>query len=104
MAGMSFAGRDRHLATAPNRLNRDRGRNAMSQKTVQAIIGRLLTDEDFRQHFLQHPRDVLTALHDQGFELTACEIEALMRTDRALWRDAATRIDSRLQRCSLRGG
>ena len=46
-------------------------------------------------------RDVfgnIPGLRDQGVELTAAEIEALIRTDRALWGDAAARIDRDLQR------
>ncbi len=75
----------------------------MSQKTVQLIIGRLITDEEYRLQFLSNPLAVLTALRDQGVELTSGEIEALVRTDRALWTDAAERIDSHLQRSSFRG-
>lgn len=74
----------------------------MSQKTVQSIVGRLVTDEEFRRRFLHDPLEVLKALQDQGFELTAGEIGALLRTDRALWADAAARIDQQLQRASFR--
>ncbi|HEY7058385.1 MAG TPA: Os1348 family NHLP clan protein [Vicinamibacterales bacterium] len=74
----------------------------MSHKTIQLIIGRLLTDEDFRRRFLHDPYETLATLVDQGFELTAGEIDALIQTDRATWTDTASRIDSRLQRASLR--
>jgi len=74
----------------------------MSQKTVQWLIGRLLTDEEMRLHFLEDPRGSLDALLEQGFALTNTEIEALIQTDRAMWSQAAERIDSRLQRSSLR--
>ena len=73
----------------------------MSQKTVQLIVGRLLTDEEFRIDFLRDPHATLTAMRDQGFELTRREIDALLQTDRALWTDAAARIDPQLQRASL---
>jgi hypothetical protein len=73
----------------------------MSQKTVQWLIGHLLTDEDCRVRFLSDPRGTLVAIRDQGFELTKSEIEALVRTERTFWTDAAERIDSDLQRCSL---
>jgi hypothetical protein len=71
----------------------------MSHKTIQLIIGRLLTDEDF----LHDPYETLATLVDQGFELTAGKIDALVQTDRATWMDTASRIDSRLQRASLCG-
>ena len=74
----------------------------MSQKTVQAIIGRLVTDEEYRLRFLSDPPGTLTTLRDQGVELTRAEIAALIRTDRAFWTDAADRIDPHLQRSSLK--
>ena len=75
----------------------------MSQKTVQLIIGRLLTDEDLRARFVSQPAETLAALRDQGFDLTPNEIEALVRTDRKLWNSTAQRIHPCLQGCSLRG-
>jgi hypothetical protein len=74
----------------------------MSQKTVQLIIGTLLTDEECRRRFVRGPLEALVALRDRGFELTQGEIEALARTDCRLWGDAAARLDPQLQRCSLR--
>lgn len=74
----------------------------MSQKTVQSIIGRLITDEEYRLEFLNDPLGILTELREQGVELTRGEIDALVRTDRTLWIDAAGRIDPHLQRSSLR--
>ena len=76
----------------------------MSQKTVQLVIGRLLTDEDYRRQFMSKPQRFLTALRDGGLDVTESEIAALLRTDRALWTDAANRVDSDLQRTSLRSG
>jgi hypothetical protein len=74
----------------------------MSQKYVQQIIGRLLTDEEFRLRFLDDRRGTLVVLRDQGFDLTASEIDALLRTDRRLWPGASRLIDADLQQCSLR--
>ena len=74
----------------------------MSQRTVQLLIGRLITDEEYRLAFLSDPLGTLNALRDQGVELTRREIDALARTDRTLWSDAAERIDPHLQQSSLR--
>jgi hypothetical protein len=74
----------------------------MSQKTVQRLIGQLLTDEELRARFVREPLETLVGLQDQGLELTTGEIEALLQTDRTLWEAAAGRINPRLQRCTLR--
>jgi hypothetical protein len=74
----------------------------MSQKTVQLLIGQIVTDEELRRRFVRQPLETLTALRDQGIELTTSEIEALVDTDKQLWNSTAARIHPRLQRCSLR--
>jgi hypothetical protein len=76
----------------------------MSQRTVQLIIGQILTDEEFRSSFLDQPTATLTALRDRGMELTNVEIDALAQTDRRFWAVGAEWIDTRLQRCRLVGG
>lgn len=75
--------------------------DTMSQKNVQLIIARLLTDEEIRLQFLRDPLGTLTSFIDRGFDLTRDEIEALLDTDRDLWATAAARIDPRLQRCAF---
>jgi hypothetical protein len=64
------------------------------------LRSRLLTDEEYRLNFSSDPIRALTSLRDQGVELTSAEIDALIRTDRTLWSDAAARIDPNLQRSS----
>jgi hypothetical protein len=76
----------------------------MSQKTVQLVMGRLLTDEELRGHFVQRPLETLAELRAQGFELTDDEIDALAESDPEMWPAMARRIHPRLQRCSLRSG
>ena len=73
----------------------------MSQKTVQLIIGRVITDEDLRDRFVRDPGETIAALEELGFELTQSEVEALVQTDSKLWTTAARRIHPRLQRCRL---
>ena len=74
----------------------------MSQRTIERVIGRLLTDEELRHEFIQSPRRTLAELHEQGWELSRLEIDALLATDVGLWSEVAARIDPRLQRCSLK--
>jgi hypothetical protein len=76
----------------------------MSQKTVQLLIGQIVTDEELRLRFLQQPREMLAGLREQGLELTTTEIDALVETDHQLWDSVAARIHPRLQRCCLRAG
>ena len=74
----------------------------MSQRSVEWLLGRLLTDEDLRTEFIRQPAEALAALQRQGWELTASEVEALLSGPPVMWRDMAERIPSRLRRCSLR--
>jgi hypothetical protein len=74
----------------------------MSQKTVQLVIGWLLTDEELRLRFVERPRETLDELRAQGYELTVNEIDALSRSDPGVWQVMARRIHPRLRRCSLR--
>ena len=75
----------------------------MSQKTVQLVMGRLLTDEELRLRFVDRSFETLIELSEQGYDLTADEIDALVRSDPQVWPAMARRIHPRLQRCSLRG-
>jgi hypothetical protein len=74
----------------------------MAHRTIERIIGRLLTDEELRLKFTRSPKRTLAELSDQGWELSGLEVDALLTTEVRLWSDAAARIDPRLQRCSLK--
>jgi hypothetical protein len=74
----------------------------MSQRNVEILIGRLLTDEDLRRRFTRDPAVTLEEFCRQGWELSRCEIDALLSPDASIWSEMARRIPSRLQRCSLR--
>lgn len=70
----------------------------MSQWGVQLVIGKLITDEEFRLSFEAGGRDCLTGLSRRGVDLSDAEIAALVDADPRLWSRTATRIDSRLKR------
>ena len=74
----------------------------MSQRTIERVIGRLLTDEELRHEFTRSPRRTLAELVEQGWDLSRLEVDALLAIETALWSETAVRIDSRLQRCSLK--
>ena len=75
---------------------------AMSHRTIERIIGRLLTDEELRRSFTRSPKRTLAELGEQGWELTRIEVDALLAMETRLWSEVAVRIDPRLQRCSLK--
>lgn len=66
------------------------------------LIGRLITDEQFREEFLRDPESTLLAMCDRGLELSRTEIAALISTDPTLWERAAETLDPRLQKVSLK--
>ena len=66
------------------------------------MIGRLLTDEDFRQTFLSNPHLALGELLERGTRLSHSEIAALVAIDTELWVRVAEQIDPRLQKASLK--
>ncbi len=74
----------------------------MTQRSVEAVIGRLVTDEEFRDMFLADPYRALAGLLARGTHLSQSEIAALIATDPSLWARVADDIDQRLQKASLK--
>jgi len=74
----------------------------LAQRIIEMLIGRLITDEQFRSEFLSNPEKTLARLRDQGLELSRTEIAALVNTDPTLWARTADAIDPRLQKASLK--
>lgn len=72
----------------------------MSQKNVEIVIGRLATDEEARERFLDDPAAAIAALRD-SVELSAIEAEALVATPRQPLEALARALDPRLQKASL---
>ena len=50
----------------------------MAHRTIERIIGRLLTDEDLRLKFKRSPKRTLAELAEHGWELTRIEVEACL--------------------------
>lgn len=72
----------------------------MSQKNVEIVIGRLATDEEARERFLDDPAAAISSLREH-VELTAIEAEALAATPREPLEALARALDPRLQKASL---
>jgi hypothetical protein len=73
----------------------------VAQRSVEVVIGRLVTDEAFREMFLGDPAATLTQFVERGYELTAVEIAALEASDPGLWTRTAEQIDPRLQKIAV---
>jgi hypothetical protein len=76
--------------------------HGVTQRNVEQLIGRLLTDEEFREAFVADPEHSLRDLLERGTHLTPLEIAALVAIDPALWRQTANQIDARLQKARLK--
>lgn len=74
----------------------------MSQKSVEVVIGRLATDEEFRCRFEASREAVLDELIAAGLPLTPVERGALLDLDVPACKRFATRVDPRLQKISVR--
>jgi hypothetical protein len=74
----------------------------MSQRCVEAVIGRLATDEAFRTRFQEDPDAVIEELASRGADLTPVERRALLDLDLAACRQFAERLDPRIQKVCLR--
>jgi hypothetical protein len=53
----------------------------LAQRLVELLIGRLITDEQFRSEFLDDPENTLNGLCDRGLELSRTEIAERARWD-----------------------
>jgi DNA-binding NarL/FixJ family response regulator len=73
----------------------------MSLWGVQLVIGKLITDEDFRRGFAERGADCLASLCERGIDLNETEIAALVEADPRLWSGMATRIDRRLRKAGM---
>ena len=73
----------------------------MSQWGVQLVIGKLVTDEVFRQRFEAEAQESLSKLCEQGIDLDDTEVAAFLDTDSRLWSTIATQIDHRLRRARV---
>ena len=74
----------------------------MTHRDVEKLIGRLATDPALRRRFAEDPAAVLDGFREQGYELTAVELEALVSTDADALRALAESLDARLQRIDLK--
>jgi hypothetical protein len=73
----------------------------VAQRSIEILVGRLLTDEAFRSAFRSDAGTTLTRFIESGWELTPVEIAALCATPADVWERVAEHIDPRLQKASF---
>jgi hypothetical protein len=71
----------------------------MAQKAVETLLGRLLTDEDFRRRFFEEP---LAVCRQEAFDVTSRELEAILATDEVQFAQFVKQLDPRIVRATLR--
>lgn len=76
----------------------------MGQRSVEVLIGRLVTDEELRREFVAKPRATIRLVQERGLELSVAEVDALLATHIGLWDCLAAALDPRLQKASLKRG
>lgn len=69
----------------------------MSQAAVERALGKLVTDEAFRESFFHDPA---TASFHAGLELSTAELDALLRLSAKAIATFSARLDARI--CRLR--
>jgi hypothetical protein len=67
----------------------------MSQRSVERVLGRLITDSRFRSDFFEEPD---RACADEGVELSSVEMQALLRIDENVLLAFAAGVDPRIWR------
>ncbi len=67
----------------------------MSQRAVEGVLGRLVTDAEFRSQFFNEPDAVC---RDDGADLTSAELSALVRVDPHALHSLAARLDPKIVR------
>lgn len=70
----------------------------MSQRAVERTLGKLVTDEGFREEFFGDPA---AAILRAGLELTGGELDALSRIPRAALAALSARLDDRICRLHI---
>jgi hypothetical protein len=74
----------------------------VSQKSVEIVIGRLVTDEALRARFLRDPWATLRQLGEAGLELNPGEVDALLAMQSDFLNALADWVHPRLQKAVLK--
>lgn len=70
----------------------------MSQRAVEGLLGRLITDKAFRHKFYEEP---VASCAQESLEVTQRELEALLRLDELHLEQFAKRLDPKIVRATV---
>ncbi len=70
----------------------------MSQRAVEVLLGKLVTDESFRRKFKKNRATAILDLNHLGLDLTPVERTALLALDLPSCDRFARRLDSRIRK------
>ena len=70
----------------------------MSQRGVEALLGRLLTDHDFRERFYRDPAAVCV---EESLDVSVRELEALVALNQAHLATLSSHLDARIVRAGV---
>ncbi len=70
----------------------------MSQEAVQQVIGRAITDAEFRQQLIDNARAACA-----GYDLSESELDALEALDQESMKAFAGKLDARLSKSAGKG-
>lgn len=70
----------------------------MSQKAVESLLGRLVTDQDFRHRFYVEPAATCRA---ESLDVTGRELEAILVVDETHFDVLAEHLDPRVVRAAV---
>jgi single-stranded DNA-binding protein len=73
----------------------------MSQRGVEQLLGRVISDPEFRRRFYE---DAVATCDAAGLQLTQREVEAVQATDEMAVRAFAAHLDPRIVRAPLGPG
>lgn len=73
----------------------------MSQRNVEKVIGRLVTDEGFRRRFAEDRDAMVQEILDHGLDLNPCERRALLALDPQRIAQFAEQLDPCIQKVEL---
>ena len=72
----------------------------MSQRGVEGLLGRLITDKDFRERFYEEPAAVCV---EEAMEVTARELEAVFALKEPQIEDFSKQLDAHIVRAVVNG-